>query len=341
MGIHGGDIIGRNIDMDFSVNLNPLGMPESLRQALTDAVDKCCIYPDISSSFLRRKTALSWDLAEEDVLAGSGASEILMAIVHAIHPAKVLIPVPSFYGYEYVADAAGADKIFHVMKADEYEPDEELIDSISDDVDLIFLANPNNPTGKLIDRVYMTDLLKKCRDKKIRVVLDECFIDFCGEDYSMTDLVREYDNLLVVRAYTKIFAIPGVRLGFLICTDRELNKQIAKQLPEWNVSTFAQTAGVVCADEQEYISKTVEYVKNERGYMSGRLREMGVWVCSGEADYLLIKCDIPLYDLLLTRGILIRDCENYRGLTRGYYRIGIRTREENDRLLKVMGEYLG
>ncbi len=138
--------------------------------------------------------------------------------------------------------------------------------------------------------------------------------------------------------FTKFYAVPGVRLGYLVCGEEGLLKAIEKQLPEWNLSVFAQAAGAACMGQEEYEKETVAYVKRERRFLQEGLEHMGLRIFPGEADFLLFYSPFPLYEPLLEKGILIRSCENFRGLTRGYYRIGVKRREDNERLLKAIGE---
>lgn len=340
-GIHGGDVYRNEVRADFSVNINPLGMPDRVEAALYEAVTECHKYPDITASKLKKAVSGMLSVPKEYLLFGNGASELFMGIIHAIKPKKVLIPAPSFYGYAYAA-AAGESNIsyFLLKKEDGFLPEEDFADMLTEETDLLFLANPNNPTGKLVSREYLKKLLDICGDKKIYVVLDECFIEFCGSDASLLSEIRKYQNLLLVRAFTKIFAVPGVRLGYLICSNAELLQKIGKQLPEWNLSVFAQAAGIVCASQRAYVEKTVEYVEKERQFLSDHLTRLGLRVFSGEANFILIYSEKPLYQELLKRGILIRDCENFRGLSKGYYRIAVKRRKENEILLKEIGECL-
>ncbi len=262
-----------------------------------------------------------------------------MGVIHAVRPKKTLIPIPSFYGYEYAAKAASGDIVFFPLKEEEeFMPKEDLFTALAEDTDLLFLANPNNPTGKRMEKEYLKKLLKICKDREIFVVLDECFIEFSGSEFSMLSEIKEYDNLLLVRTFTKIYAIPGVRLGYLICSNNILLEAISRQLPEWNLSTFAQEAGIACANRPGSAAKIAEYVKRERQFLSRRLEELGLRVYSGEANYILVYSDRPLYEELLQQGILIRDCANFRGLSKGYYRIAVKCREDNEKLLKVIGE---
>lgn len=338
-GIHGGDIYRNQVKTDFSVNVNPFGMPEAVAEALHEAVRACGSYPDIEAAQLKQEVSSMLAVPKEYLLFGNGASELFMAAVHAIKPKRTVIPVPSFYGYEYAAGAAGGETVYYPMKEETgFSLGKDFIEFLTEDTELLFLANPNNPTGTRLERAYLEELLCHCREKKITVVLDECFIDFCGRGSSMLPELDKYDNLLLVRAFTKIFALPGVRLGYLLCSSAPLLARIKRQLPEWNLSAFAQAAGCACAGCAGWIEETAEYVRQERQYLEEGLTRLGIRVFSGEANFLLLYSKIPLYERLLKRGILIRDCANFRGLSEGYYRIAVKDRKENEVLLNMIGE---
>lgn len=339
LGIHGGDIYRNQVKIDFSVNINPLGIPDEVEAALHEAVSRCNEYPDIMAWRLKKEVSRALTLREEYLLFGNGASELFLGLVHAIRPKKTMIPIPSFYGYEYASEAVESHIVYFPWKeSDEFLPNEKLFEQLTEDIDLLFLANPNNPTGKLMSKDYLRKLLNTCRKKEIFVVLDECFIEFCGKEFSMLTEVEEYDNLLLVRAFTKIYAIPGVRLGYMVCSNAMLIQRIRKQLPEWNLSIFAQEAGIACANQLAFIEKTVDYVKEERKFLFDRLKQMRLRTFYSETNFILIYSEKPLYEELRKKGILIRDCENFRGLSKGYYRIAVKTRQENEILLKAIGE---
>ena len=325
--IHGGDIYRNRVALDFSVNVNPLGVPEKVEKALHDSIAECKNYPDIKCEKLKKAVAKMNGVSERYLLFGNGASELFMAIVHGLQPKKTVIPVPSFYGYEYAANASTGEVIY----SDDYA-------ALTDDVDLLFMANPNNPTGTLLDKEEIMQLLDYCKVRDIVVVLDECFIDFCKSTDSMISELEKYKNLIIVRAFTKIFTIPGVRLGYLMCSNEMLLTKIQRHLPEWNISCFAQAAGVACAHEQDFIEKTVAFVETERNFLIKGLENCGFKVFPSSTNFILFYTKMDLYEPLLTRGILIRDCSNYRGLEKGYYRVAVKTREDNEKLLKVIGE---
>ena len=325
--IHGGDIYRNHVEIDFSVNVNPLGIPKRVEDALHESIAMCKSYPDIKTEKLKKAVGKMLGVEEEVLLFGNGASELFMAIVHAIRPKRTVIPVPSFYGYEYAAKASEGEVVF----GDSYC-------EITEGTDLLFLANPNNPTGTLLSKKEIKEILDYCRERNIVVVLDECFIEFCESDSSMISEIEQYENLIIVRAFTKIFAIPGVRLGYLISSNQEILDRIRMQLPEWNISSLAQAAGIACAKEMEFVERTIAFVDKERAFLTEGLKKFGFKVIPSSTNFIFFYTEKELYEPLLQRGILIRDCSNFRGLKKGYYRIAVKTREENQTLLKVIGE---
>lgn len=337
--IHGGDIYRNEVELDFSINVNPLGMPDGARKALIEAVETCTRYPDPEVQRLTKAVQSMIQMPEASVLFGNGASELFQAIIHTVRPKKIWIPVPSFYGYEYVAKSCECEVCYFYMKEESgFTLDTSITEEIPSDTEIIFLANPNNPSGVLLKQEVLKSILDYCRKYNILVVLDECFIEFCEEAVSMLTELETYPNLIVVRAFTKIYAIPGVRLGYLISANQDRVLRIRHHLPEWNISTFAEAAGTACTYEKEFVKQTRAFVKTEREFLKKGLSEAGIHVYPGCANFLMIKTKLPLYDELLKRKILIRDCSNYKGLEKGFYRVAVKKREENEMLLKKIGE---
>lgn len=336
---HGGDIYRRRVELDFSVNINPLGMPESVRRALCAAVEKSVCYPDIRAGKLRRAAADWCGVAEEELVFGNGASELFLAVVHAVRPKKILIPVPSFYGYEHAA-AAGCETEFYPMRPEEgFRLTERILERINETVSLLFLANPNNPTGALVEPELMERIAAKCLACGVTLVVDECFLELTGKEdtYSLKKKRAEYSNVILIRAFTKLFAMPGVRLGYAVCGEKTAVR-LRAQLPEWNLSVFAQEAGMAALEERMYVEHAVACIVEQRRYLEGVLRENGCTVYPSDACYLLFTSRLPLYELFLERGILIRDCGNFRGLRQGFYRIAVKSPEENRRFAAAFSE---
>ncbi|MCC8141563.1 MAG: aminotransferase class I/II-fold pyridoxal phosphate-dependent enzyme [Lachnospiraceae bacterium] len=349
--IHGGDIYRNRIQQDFSVNVNPLGMPPFVKEAIREAADLCERYPDIRAEELRTAIGSVYGVPMEQILIGNGSSELLLAVVQALKPEKIVIPVPSFFGYERAALAADGEIRYvpmakkHHFGIEDAEDVSRLTRMLTSDVSLLFLANPNNPTGRCIPPELLEEVFTHCLENGIRVVLDECFLEFVedGEKRSFLTRTERWPNLIVLRAFTKIFAMPGVRLGYLSCADPEFRAQIERQLPEWNVSLPAQRAGLAAMEvlrKTSYPEETIRFVKEEREYLAAGLLETNVAVFPSEVNFLLLYTEEPIYDRLLTKGILIRDCANFRGLEKGYYRVAVRTREENDLLLQALDKIL-
>lgn len=345
--IHGGDIYNNKVNMDFSVNINPLGIPHSVKEAMSDALSYADRYPDMACNGLKKAiseyfTQQGCSIQSEDVIPGNGASELFMAIAHAIKPQKAVLLAPGFFGYEHVLRAVGCDIGYFLLdEQSDFSPAarlDALMDMLTDDTDIFFIANPNNPTGYLADSTFMKQIIGHCKEKHIYVVADECFMGFCEKNYSVLSLLCDYDNLIVVRAFTKLFAIPGVRLGYMFSKNDTIRQKVQRNLPEWNVSVLAQMAGEACIMESEYIKETASYVSKQRRLLSDGLKKLGFKVYKSDADFILFYSKLPLYDILLNKGILIRDCSNYVGLSQGYFRVAVKTYDENVRLLKVIGE---
>lgn len=340
MQYHGGDIYRNQIRLDFSVNTNPLGMPDPVKEALHQAVEEAENYPDIRAQALSAAVAEQLQVRKEQLVFGNGASELFHAVLHAIKPSKILIPVPSFLGYEEAAKAIDCEVIFYEMKKEEnFCLTDRILDVLDENISLVFLANPNNPVGNLVEPELIFQIAEKCRQCDITLVLDECFMELTGKEqtYSFFKRLDEFPNVVVIRAFTKLYAIPGVRLGYLVC-EQNLAEKIRLQLPEWNLSVFAQRAGVAAIKEQEYIARAVVCIQTQRQFLLEELQAAGCSVFDSDADYLLFYSEMPLYELFLQRGILIRDCSNFRGLQRGYYRIAVKSEEQNRMFAEVLRE---
>lgn len=343
MQYHGGDIYRNQIRLDFSVNTNPLGMPDSVREALHQAVEEAEHYPDIHAKELTKAVAERLRISEKRLVFGNGASELFHAVLHAVKPSKILIPVPSFLGYEEAAKAMDCEVIFYEMKKEEkFSLTERILDTLDESISLVFLANPNNPVGNLVEPELIFKIAEKCRQCDITLVLDECFMELTGKEmtHSFFYQLDEFPNVVVVRAFTKLYAIPGVRLGYLIC-EQTLAEKIRLQLPEWNLSVFAQRAGVAAIKEQEYVARAVVCMQTQRLFLCEELKAAGCNVFDSDADYLLFYSEKKLYELFLQRGILIRDCSNFRGLQRGYYRIAVKSEEQNRIFADVLRDIHG
>ena len=335
---HGGDIYDVSYRIDYSANINPLGTPESVVEAAQKAILDCAHYPDVDCRALRKALAKKENMKPEQILCGNGAAELIFSIVQAEHPQKALLMAPGFAEYEQALRANGCEVCYYELKQEygfSYQRDYKEL--LTEDLDMIFLCNPNNPTGLLIPKEEMLEIFRISREKQIRVVLDSCFIDFLEqeEEADYTGYLAEYPNLFILKAFTKIYAMAGLRLGYGMSQDNTLLERMKMTVQPWSVSVPAQAAGVAALQEKAFVSRSAKLIQEERIWLRSQLQNMGLWVCDSQANYLFFQGPDDLALKCRAEGILIRDCSNYHGLTRGFYRIAVRTREENEELVRV------
>ncbi len=345
---HGGDIYRNRTDCDFSVNVNPLGMPESSMRAAADAIRFCGSYPDARGEELAEAIARAEGVAVRQVILGNGAAELIYALCNAVRPREALAAAPSFGEYEAAVLQAGGRMRFHVLdRKRDFALTEGLADDLGEDTELLFLCNPNNPTGRLTERALLDRIAEACERRGIWLCVDECFLPFAKreEELTMKRELERFPHLIVLRAFTKVYAMAGLRLGYALSADGELLRRMRRTLQPWNTSIPAQRAGIAALAETGYLSRTRELVEREREYLMGELvrtpSPIADWVCPSEANFVLFHSGRDLAERLLERGILIRSCEDFRGLGPGYFRIAVRGLEENRRLIRRMREICG
>lgn len=348
--LHGGNIYETQIEhiqkdreiLDFSANINPLGIPERVRHAVVDALDLAVHYPDPVCRKLKAALAEYYGLSQDFIICGNGGADLIYRLVYALRPGRALLTAPTFAEYEESLKQTGTELYFYEMR-ETLEVEADILEQMDASPDVMFLCNPNNPTGLLIDQDLLLRILEKAERKGILLVLDECFLDFTGqEERSMTGRIEECEQLFILKSFTKMYAMPGIRLGYGISRNRELLDRMEAAGQCWGVSVLASEAGVAALEETEYKKKAIELVSRERSYLKAGLEKLGVKVWDGQADYLFFR--IPgvedLCERLLPYGILIRHCDNYRGLDSTYYRVAVKDHEANLKLLRVMGQVL-
>ena len=341
MRIHGGDVTEKNVIYDFSANLNPLGMPEQVIAAASAAVSECTRYPDPECRKLRKKLSVYENIPYENIVCGNGAADLIFRIVHAFRPEKAVLCIPSFSEYRYALEEADCQITEYITEAsDDFTVNEGILDFLTDDVDIIFLCTPNNPTGKLISPDLLRKISEKCLEKNIILICDECFMPFTGasDEYSLRSCLNE--NCIVLKAFTKFFAMPGLRLGYALCGSAETAARIHNSGQFWSVSVPAEEAGAAALDVKDWKEKTVAFITKEREYLTETLCRCGLEVTGSSANFLLFRSRDDLGKLLLEKGIMIRECTDFCGLGNGYFRTAVRTRKENEILVEGIKEVL-
>lgn len=333
--LHGGEIYGKTIEHDFSVNLNPLPCPESVMRALEEAARRVSEYPDIHQRAFREAVAASEpeNITAANVVGGNGASELLAAVVRCVDPRTVLLPVPSFSGYRHALGMLDRCSIrtHRLTEENEFVLDGTILAQIDEGTDLLILANPNNPTGRCIDDGLLAKIVTRCRDTETAVLIDECFLPLSSRGTSLASRALEVPRLFVVKAYTKLFSIPGVRVGYALAGEAEI-EGIRRFLPEWNLSAFAEKTGIACAQALAggaFAADSVKVIEEGREELTKRLTARGIRVFPSDTNYLLVKSRENLLDYYLKKHILIRDCADFEGLSQGYYRIAVKSADEN------------
>ena len=275
----------------------------------------------------------------EEVICGNGAAEVIFTLCHVVKPKRALIPAPTFAEYGQALASTGCELEYYMLtENDGFVLSEAYLDILHKGLDMAFLCNPNNPTGMLIPHRLLKRILEKCRKLDILLVVDECFLDFVKEpeEYSLKHSLSGFNNLFILKAFTKRYAMAGVRLGYGLCSDRKLMERMELCVQPWNVSTMAQAAGLQALTETEYVEEGRQLVFREAQWLKDELVRIGYKVFPSEANYIFFKGPEELFDFCLRKRILIRDCSNYPGLTKGYYRIAVKRHEENVKLIEVL-----
>ena len=380
MDFHGGNIYKvfreKNIKeiLDYSSNINPYGIPESLKSRIIENLEILERYPDPDYVELREKLANLNNVNLSDIILGNGATEIIFLFMKVINPKKILIVSPTFGEYERAVKAteiprdivslscSGDNKnienkeieieYFELKESDDFKLNiGNLKNELEKKYDLLIICNPNNPTGKFLKLAQTEEILKECNKYDTKLFIDEAFIEFLadGMKESIINTEENKKNLFVTRAFTKFFAIPGLRLGYGMYFDKELEQKISEKKEPWSVNNIAEMAGLTVLDDTEYIEKTLKWITKEKIYMYEKLNEIsGIKVYETEVNFITGKIDEKLFseglnvkilrEKMLEQGILIRDASNFKFLDERFFRLAIKDRASNDRVIKVLKE---
>lgn len=332
---HGGDTFEREILYDFSANLNPLGMPESVKNALQKSISEWEKYPDPFCRSLVKKLSERENFPPENIVCGNGAADLIFRIVQTVKPKKAVVCAPSFSEYSK-ALIQNECEILHYLLSEKsgFALDEKILEMLDESVQMLILCTPNNPTGRTVDSGLLRRICEKCEANDIVFLCDECFIDFTENAAHAEQFINP--NVVVLKAFTKIYAMAGLRLGYALFGDAELAEKVRRNGQFWSISAPAQTAGEAALDEKNYLEKTLELAKKEREFLTENLRNFGFKVYPSEANFILFYTELPLDEMLLSEKILIRNCANFDGLEQGYFRIAVRSHEENSALVSAI-----
>ena len=346
--VHGGDWAGYRAEfgcdaLDFSANVSPLGLPAGVAAAITNALPTADRYPDPLCRELRAALAGAEGVPADWILCGNGAADLIFRLALALRPRRALLPAPTFAEYEAALQTVGCavQRVF-LREENEFAVTEEFIDAVTPETDIVFLCQPNNPTGQVTPPALVERLVRRCAECGAVLVVDECFLDFLPDRDAWTakQLLRDAPQLIILKAFTKLYAMAGVRLGYALCGDATLLEKMRGAGQPWAVSSLAQAAGLAALQETAYAGAVRALIAEQRPRMAAGLRALGLRVMDGQANYLLFRATPDFGEKLRRRGAVVRSCANYPGLDAAWYRTAVRTAEENTRLLQIMGEIL-
>ena len=332
---HGGDWAGYRAEfgrdpLDFSANVSPLGLPEGVAKAITAALATADRYPDPLCRALREKLAVAEGVPAEWLLCGNGAADLIFRLALAEKPRTALVTAPTFAEYATALGTVDCRVERHFLQEEnDFAVTDAILDAVHPGIDLVFLCQPNNPTGQLAEPALVEALLRRCEAVGAVLAVDECFLDFLpeGQSLSAKRLLSTSRKLIILKAFTKLYGMAGVRLGYALSADAELLARM-------------QAAGIAALDETEYVAQVRALIETQRPVLADGLRALGLRVIEGRANYLLFRASEALGAALRHKGAVLRSCGNYPGLDAGWYRTAVRTETENRQLLALLAETL-
>lgn len=331
--------------LDFSANINPLGMPESLKKAIFLNMDRLERYPDPAYPGLYQALAAHHQLPASWFLAGNGETEVIYTLVQALAPRHALLVAPGFAEYRRALQQVGCQiETFMLKEAEGWQLTASILTALTADLDCLFLCTPNNPTGLMPDDSLLREIVARCRALNITLIVDEAFLDFLPERRGLIPCLAQNPHLWVLRSLTKFYAIPGLRLGYMLNSDQQAVDSLRERQMPWTINALAALAGEVILEDRAYQQATLRWIGAERPRLYQRLQHLaGITLWEGEANYLFMRCDVPGQDLqraLLEQHVLIRSCANYPGLDARYFRVAVRSAVDNDCLVRAFEQVL-
>jgi len=329
--------------IDFSASINPLGCPEDVHKVILERFDDIKNYPDSECTNLRKTIADKVPCNDSNIIVGNGSNELFYLIPRAMKPKQGVLLQPTFSEFKDALSSANVE-VVEIANDDGNFPliNTNFSNLMNIEDGMVFLCNPNNPTGQLTLKSNIIELVKGNSNRLI--VVDEAFMDFVDDDekYSVIREAPLIDNLIVVRSLTKFYGFPGLRLGYLVANESNVNKLMQFKEP-WTVNTFAQIAGHIAINDVEFAVNTRQYMSREKAFLYEGLADIkGIRPLQPSVNFILVRIhnaettSSRIQDLLIKNNIIIRDCSNFIGLNDKYFRVAVKTREENQKLLSAL-----
>ena len=371
--IHGGNIFQfaheQRIEpyevVDFSANINPLGPSQRGLDALNAQLRYISHYPDATNDDVLNAIADTYEMDKHQIIVGNGAAELLYAICRLPGYTGAFVPAPGFSEYKEALEASKIpvrDIFYRPREDDNGKPYFEVpylaLETFAAELKgqdgriIVFLGNPNNPDGTLLDKDHIRTVASMLKDANSLLVIDESFIDFVGNDplqdneHSMRSLVNEFDNIIVVHSFTKFYAVPGLRIGAAF-TNATLITQLQQYIPSWSVNTLAQAYTKAALNDVDYIKRTKQELNEERAFMYNALDAIeGITVYPPSANFMLFQVNQEgitanyINEELKKYNMIVRNCDSYVGLTNHWVRIAIKDHDTNIKLVDKLTDIL-
>ncbi len=341
--------IPKNEIVDFSGNINPLGFPDSVKQRLAKNLDIVCVYPDKNYTALRKAISNYTGAKVEHIVVGNGSTELISTFIKIAQAKKTLIVAPAYSEYEREVTLCGSQYCYFALEEKQQFclNVSKLISALTSEIGLLILCNPNNPTGTIVTKIQLEEILQHCSKNNISVMIDETYMEFCEnlEECCAIPLAEKFDNLFVIRGTSKFFAAPGIRLGYGISSNAVFLETLKQNQDPWSVNSIAAFAGELLFSDKEFIQQTKTLISTERKRCIEQLRQFqNMTVYASSSNFILMKLQTnainshKIFEKLIQKKLLVRDASSFAFLDDTFLRFCIRMPEQNTALLQQLKE---
>ncbi len=356
--VHGGQVLAASeqtgiklVDiLDFSSSVNPLGPSQKALDAITENFWQIQKYPESNSNQLREAIATHYGLSKDNIIVGNGSTELIYLFADAFMKKGnfAVIPAPSFSEYESAVRRTGEQVKFLKLNKD-FQVEQETFSKEILGAKIFFFCNPNNPTSNLTSTKQLNWIIQTALENGTLVFLDEDFLEFIDNQEKLTFMskIRKYQNLFILKSFTKLYGLTGLRVGYGVACEEITNILLSSKIP-WNVNCLAQSAAIAALNDEEHLKKTLKLIREEKSFLLNELKQFkGFKIYPPDANFLFIDIRksglsaAQLKEKMLKHGVLIRDCSSFAGLDEYFVRIAVKSRRENEKLLETLKKAYG